>query len=130
MAIKRCEKCNEWIFDYTTRWASRPHKCLPLWLVQCPEYDDESWDRIYAVDAEEAATKLAEKYDSDNHDMMDGDTIVVRVRREINDYLNLLQDNQGDTAIIQGEIKVEKFRCSGEAIPTYYATEIKEDADD
>lgn len=109
----RCPKCNAWIYSY-----EKGHKCQPLWLwlVQCPEYDDETWDEVYAVTAEYAAESWAEEYDTDSHDMMDGETIVVSVKpHEDNTHYNTCL---GD---------VKKFECRGEAVPTYTASEIDDD---
>ena len=109
----RCPKCKAWMWSYND-----PHKCPPLWLVQCPEYDDETWDEVYAVAAEYAAESWAEEYDADSHDMMDGETIIVRVKpHEDNTHYNTCE---GD---------VKEFKCSGEAVPTYYSEEIVDDKD-
>lgn len=109
MLMKRCEKCGEWVW-------SHQHNCPPLWLVQCPEYDDETWDKVYARDAECAAAKFAEEYDADSHNMMDGETIIVQVKPH--------EDNTHYNTYL-GETK--EFVCSGEPIPTYYASEIKDE---
>ncbi len=116
--MEPCEKCNEWVYDWDND-CSPGHRCPPLWLVQCPKYDDEDWDKIYAQDAEVAAEKFAEEHDRNySHTMMGGETIVVRVRREPDDY------NSREGLATAGLDKIWEFACNGEAIPTYYATEI------
>ncbi len=112
--IDRCPKCKAWIYSYDGK-----HECPPLWLVQCPEYDDETWEEVYAVAAEYAAEKYAEDYDADSHDMMCGETIVVVVYLE-EEYIAWRMDNTGITD------PVKTFTCSGEAVPTYTAEEIVE----
>ncbi|KKN75698.1 hypothetical protein LCGC14_0378010 [marine sediment metagenome] len=112
--MKQCEKCKEWLFNCDAK-AGRVHRCPPLWLVTCPEYDDE-WQEIYESEESSAAEKFAEEYDADSHDMMDGNTIVVSVKpHEDNKHYNLCADN------------IKTFVCSGKVIPTYYASEIKRD---
>ncbi len=109
----RCPKCEAWIYSYERR-----HECPPLWLVKCPEYDDETWDEVYAVAAEYAAESWAEEYDADSHDMMDGETIVVVVTPHVdNPCYNTCDDG------------AKTFTCSGEAVPTYYSEEIVDDKD-
>lgn len=107
----RCPKCKAWVY-YHDKFN---HKCLSLWLVQCSEYDDE-WKEIYASEESYAAESWAEEYDADSHDMMDGETIVVRVKpHEDNTHYNMRIGN------------VKTFECSGEAVATYYASEIDDD---
>ncbi len=115
----RCPNCNAWIYSY-----DKGHECPPLWLVQCPEYDDETWDEVYAVAAEYAAESWAEEHDRNcSYMMLDGETIVVRVKRDPND--GWCVDN-----IMMPGTDFKTFTCSGEAVPTYTAEEIVEETDD
>ncbi len=51
--------------------------------------------------------------------MMDGETIVVRVKRDLDDARQLAVRDLTDV-----DIDVQTFTCSGEAVPTYTAEEI------
>jgi hypothetical protein len=92
--------------------------------VQCPEYDDETWDEVYAVAAEYAAKSWAEEHDRNcSHYMMGGDTIVVVVKLEP-------EKAWEQHCMRDEEIEVKTFTCSGEAVPTYTAEEIDGKKDD
>ena len=99
--MKKCEICKEWYSDVVG------HKCGLPWLVQVEEYNDpDDWITIYADDAKEAVKKLAEKYDEDDHPLLDdSDGIVVRV-----------QTKDG----------MRRFMCTAKPAINYYADEIIE----
>ena len=98
--MNKCPICDEW--DY--QLSSSPHKCPPKWLVNIPDYHGDEWVTIYAVGNEEAATKIAERYD-DERQLMDGGEIKVLV---------MSPEKDG----------IAEFIVTGEAVPTYYALKI------
>lgn len=97
--MQRCKICDEWKYEHRT------HKCLPKFQTQIPDYDNENdWLDTYARDPESAATKRAEDYDVDDHNLLDGDDVDI-----------LVKNTDG---------KIEKFSCTGEVVPEYRATKI------
>ena len=96
-----CKLCGKWALNLEY------HKCPPIFEVCQPDYDDDCWAKIYAIDAEEAAENWAEKDDEEECSIVGGEPATVLVRK-------------------LGEEKTEKFVVSGEAIPHYYATLEKE----
>ena len=100
-----CDTCGDWAFEI------QYHQCPPTWdaAVILPGYDDDDleWRQFYARDAEGAARKAAEEYDQEDYPLVRGQTVEVRVRM----------------AIVGSE--TVHFQCSAEAIPHYYAKEIR-----
>lgn len=107
MIMSQCPMCKEWVFTGTT--VGRSHVCPPLWYCQIEEWNAPVWDKQYASDAEEAATKYAERWDVDDHPLLQGETVEVLVCSDPID--------ETETVI--------KFCCNGEAVPSYHATKIK-----
>lgn len=98
----RCSKCDN--FD----WMGR-HACPPLWQILDEDYhgkDGTEWDEAYGVDAEEAVRNYAETSDSVNemHYARHGGT--VKIRKDEN-------------------FSWQVFEVTAEAIPQYYAREVK-----
>ena len=82
------------------------HVCPPTWRVQREEDRDDDWE-IYAHNAQSAATKWADQWDQDEHQIVAGGEEKVVV---------IAQDG-GETI----------FNVTGEAIPQYYAREIRKE---
>jgi hypothetical protein len=101
--MNKCPKCGEYIFEYE----QNHHKCKPCFLVWGVDDAEENAYKIHACDEESAAEKWAEDDDcnSAEYSIVSGDTAEVFVKSP------------------NGTIK--KFEVSGEAIPTYTASEIK-----
>ena len=101
----RCETCGGWSFG--------GHKCDPLFTYNIPEMMDDEWRETRALSHVDAAENACEENDrgSGEYSIMHYEgTNVVRVR-----------DAEG----------VEKrFSIVAEPVPTYYATEIIDSADD
>lgn len=106
MSSSFCPKCNE----YKGSFRPELHVCPPQWLVRCPEYDgDEGFDedarKYYAHDAQAAAEKWAERYDSDgDYTIVSGDAPTVYVKKV---------GEPDDTQL--------KFVVHGESVPQYSA---------
>lgn len=99
LADGRCPRCKE--------WKLYPENCrCKRFEVGEPWHDkieDDQWNSIYAVDAEEAAEKFAETSDCDS-----GEYSMVRAGSgEI-----WTRDEDGD---------VSKWHITAEAVPTYHA---------
>ena len=97
--MPRCKNCDEFIF-------SSGHKCPPKWQTLIPGYDGD-WVDTYAFSSEFAATKRAEQYDDGDYDLLDGGEVEVHVKNA------------------NGNIM--KYICTGEPIPEYRATKIREE---
>jgi len=99
-----CEKCNEWFYKYET------HNCPPTWQVWDEEYHENREDgrTIQAVDAENAATKFCEWYDSwsADYDIVGGHRAPVIC------------------VAAPGHDGVHKFRVRGETVPHYTVEKI------
>ena len=98
-----CTTCGEWGFSDT-------HRCPPIWQCRVEGcHDDDQWLEYYARMPDTAALKMAENHDADELELINrsGMTIIVIVR-----------DADGENE--------KRFRCRGEAVPTYYATEIRD----
>jgi len=82
------------------------HKCPPTFEVFIADYhDDDDGMTVNAYDAEEAAEKAVEEYDSDgDYSCINGEEVTVRV-----------QDSNG---------LVKRFVVTAEARPVYYASEV------
>lgn len=102
MSYDPCRICGEWGWTDT-------HKCPPRWDIYCPENGDEPDHArsFYAIDAEAAAEKWAERYDEyDEPSIARQDfTPTVCVRRYGTDDV------------------WERWTVSGEYVPQYYARE-------
>jgi hypothetical protein len=95
--MHQCKICETWIYCDNLK-----HVCPPKWKVWDEEIDYEL--DIYAIDEEEAVTKFAEEWDQDDHSLLQGDHVVVTVK--------------------SSEGVETKWKATGEAEPTYYATKI------
>jgi hypothetical protein len=107
--FERCPTCNK--FDFLDR-----HKCLPaykVWQFWDDEKDDEKEleeyaETVYAFGHEEAAEEWAEDDDAQgDYTIVGGSETKVKVKKV-------------------GEDIIKIFEVSGESIPKYSATEIKE----
>ena len=92
-----CEICHEFKFTET-------HKCPPKWNTNIVEYDDDSGLDVHARTAELAAIKRAKEHDVGDYDLLQGGDITILVR--------------------SANGVVEKFNCTGEAVPEYRAKKI------
>lgn len=100
--MERCEDCGE--YHVSNFWPEQ--HCKPRFYYQVPSYDEE-WQKIRAIDFEDAAVKACEEEDQQG------------------DY-GIIQAGKLDEIIIKdkhGEIK--KFFIEAESLPHYYAREIK-----
>lgn len=96
---RQCTKCQGWIFFDS-------HKCPPAFEVRqvYPSGDVDDWRTFYALDAEQAAEKWAERYDSyGDYTIVQGSPATVDV-----------QDSEG---------KATRFIVHGESVPSYSAHE-------
>lgn len=103
MTLNWCEPCN------TYHW--RDEKCMPLWAVWCPDYDQAQSDakHVAGKTAAHAAERWAEKDDAGgDYDIIGGCPAVVMV------------------APTNEEGPVLQFRVSGESVPTYRAKQLPE----
>jgi hypothetical protein len=94
MEYEQCERCKK------TLWSCR-RSC------NCIEFEidhDGELHKIYATDEESAAQEYAEKYDEDDHPLLNYGEITITVKN------------------MDGETK--KFNCSAEPTINYYANEI------
>lgn len=96
----RCKTCGD--FSY-----SDSHVCPPSWLVRDVDYHgDHEGERVYALDAQEAAEKWADENDSGNdYAIVSGSPATVLVRP---------YDDAAATP--------QKFIVTGEAVPEYRAS--------
>jgi len=92
-----CPKCKGFMYSHGV------HKCPPLWKTNVPTYEEDEWVDVFAQNARTAAERRAGKIDAGDYNLMDGDTMTVRV---------------------QTEDGIEEYEVSGEAIPQYLATKI------
>jgi hypothetical protein len=97
-----CRICNEYILN------NKPHQCPPVFFLNCEDYHGDEWEKVYAYDENEAATKWVEKYDSDDRCVAGGGEVIVLVRKE-------------------GDSKVKKISITGEFVPHYRTIEIESD---
>ena len=95
----RCETCREWLW-----YKPETHKCKPIYYVIHEDYSGDELIEIRGSDHEEAAEKYAEKYDQDDHDLLERGDQKVAVR-----------DSKGTE---------KKFSISAEANVDYSAREI------
>jgi hypothetical protein len=105
-----CPTCRESTFTLYGK-----HQCLPCWDWRVDDYhgpDDWNHGEIRARDAEDAAIRAAEIYDQEEHYLLRQETTVEIFVRNV------------DTGV------VSRWRCSGEAIPTYRAEAVAETPSD
>jgi hypothetical protein len=101
---ERCSICREWVF-FT------PHVCKPAFECRFakggPIYvdDDQEWETVHGIDAETAAEKFCERYDSDG-----GEYIVLTCGERNPPTVEVRP---------QGKEEVQKFRVIGESEPVY-----------
>lgn len=102
MAFEKCGVCGQWDVG--------PHRCKPKFEVWCEEAGQPEEDAgvFYASDAEEAAERWAE-----DDDISSADYSIVSQRSEPVVSVRDCRD---------GEVKL--FRVTGEAVPSYSASEI------
>ena len=107
MIAERCSTCGDWVF-------SKYHKCDPIWFVAIVEGEeqpvDEAYRQVRAPDEEEAAKKRAEDRDCWNADY--------EIMKGYGDYVAWVK--------AAADAKPRRFKVTGEAVPQYYAEEIKE----
>lgn len=91
------------------------HKCKPVWLVAiiCGEEQpaDDDYVEVRGFDAEEAAIVAAEEDDCNSAEY-------AILRHYDCDYYAWVKETH--------ESKPQRFKITGEAVPQYYAEEIKE----
>jgi len=102
MTSEWCKKCGKFAI-----WPES-HKCPPLWELNEPEYDEDHWEQIYAIDEETAAEEWADKTDAEgDYSIVDGSPAIVLIRK-------------------YGETETKKFEVTGETVPEYRANEIND----
>jgi hypothetical protein len=99
--FQRCRVCGK--YDWLAK-----HKCAPVWEARLHETKwEEGWSTVYAIDAEEAAEKFCEQYDSDGeYSIVQSGSAEVEVRKP-------------------GEDVVTLFGVDAETVPQYRARERK-----
>lgn len=102
MAFTRCPICQEWDVGN--------HRCKPTFLVWCEEQGECEDDArtIYAHDAESAAQKWA---DQEDHESAEYSIVAQKWEPTVT-----VQD--------QRDNELKWFIVSGEAVPSYSATEV------
>lgn len=104
MGLRWCSECWMHHFDH--------ERCLPQFYYQIPDFDDESWTPIRAIDAREAAEKACDKNDSNG------------------DYPIISNGGISEVLIKDEDGKLFRYSIKAEALPSYYATELKEKESD
>lgn len=98
--FRRCPTCKE--FGWFGRERDN-HRCAPEWSWRIDDmHGPDEWGTIHALDAEDAAVKAGEIYDTDEYSLLRGGEVTVFVRYK------------------GGE--VTHWTVSGESVPKYYAT--------
>jgi len=102
MSDNWCKICGEYTYGAS-------HKCPPSWVVWCPDCHEEEEDgrKVFASDPGEAAEKWAEENDRDSAEylIVGGSPATVLVKR------------------FGSDDPPTRWMVSGEAVPTYSATE-------
>ncbi len=111
--FRTCPTCG--VYDYFGTGFGA-HKCKPAWECRGDWQDDDEWQTIHAIDAEEAAEKYAEKYDCESGEY----AIVSGNGRDETIILTRKPDNSGLTP--------ERWVIEAETIPHYRATKIESEA--
>ena len=110
MAFEKCPICQKWDVGQ--------HRCPPLFMAWCEEQSETEDDAqgIYASDAQSAAEQWAE-----DDDCYSAEYMIVGQKWE--PVLTVKDTRDGE---------VKRFTVTGEAVPSYSATEVtapKEDSD-
>lgn len=100
----RCKRCGGW--GWTGELAGRygAHACPPIWEARILKTRWENdWTEVHARDAEDAASKFCERYDSDGE-------------------YSIIQDGGAEIEVRKlGEDQITQVEISAESVPTYYA---------
>lgn len=102
MAFTKCPICQEWDVGQ--------HRCKPAFLVWCEEQGatEDDAETIHAHDAEDAAEKWADRDD-----------------RSSAEYLIVAQKWEPTVTVKdQRDGEMKRFIVTGEAVPSYSATEV------
>lgn len=100
--MRPCANCGRWLLLASD---AKTHRCPPEWEARIPDYHGDDWTTVKgALDAEDAAEKLAENCDDEGRLMDCSDGWLVEVRNP-------------------GEDRVERFRVCAEVVREYRATE-------
>lgn len=113
--FERCKICKEWGWFGGTH---SNHICKPPWEVRGEWQDANDWRTIHAIDAETAAEKFADEYDSEG-----GEYAIVQGH---GDYFVLTRKPKDPDA--ETDLPFERWSVEGESVPQYSATKV--DADD
>lgn len=99
MSSRTCASCGRWVFG------AEHHRCPPEWEARVAEFHGDDWTTVRgALDAEDAAEKLAESCDGENNLIDDHDGWLVEVRKP-------------------GANEVQRFRVFAEVDVNYNAQE-------
>jgi hypothetical protein len=99
--FRKCTVCREWGW-FDGKFGG--HICKPIWEARLLETKWENgWTEVYGRDAEEAASKFCECYDSDGE-------------------YSIIQSGEAEVEVRKlGEEEVTIVDISAESVPTYYA---------
>lgn len=107
MSYEKCRICQEWSWSITGA-----HVCPPEWEWRTDDtHGDDEWETVYALGAEAAAMKAAERYDEGDHPLLDP-----KARGHV---VIFLRNERGD---------ITRWRATAELIPHYRAEHIEPDA--
>lgn len=100
-----CDKCGNIKLEIF-----KAHKCPPHWETNVEVFEEDEWERVYAVTPEAAAEKRAREIDLlGDYSIVGGSPITVRIKTPNG---------------------IENYEVSGEAVPEYTATHIKPTAEE
>jgi hypothetical protein len=102
VGFERCPTCRE--FGWFGEKFGREHQCAPIWEARiCETKWENGWMEVRAHDAEEAASKFCQRYDSDGE-------------------YSILQSGEAEVEVRKlGEDDVTVVEITAESVPTYYA---------
>lgn len=99
---QRCKRCGEygWTGESAQRFGF--HTCLPMWECRIAGNGDD-WDEVYAREAEQAAEKFCDQYDSNG------------------DY-TIIQAGEAEVDVRRpGEDEITQWKIAAESVPHYRA---------
>lgn len=111
----RCKTCGD--HDFLSR-----HTCRPEWECRLAwdDYPGADWHTVHAYDAETAAEKFADRYDSE------GDHTIICGRHRHNDVIVYVRKPADPDSF--DVLDAELFAIEAEAVPHYYGTKLNKRA--
>jgi hypothetical protein len=128
--MTRCTHCGAFVFGGDL------HRCPPLWLVWCADYDEHPHDvrPTRGVDPQDAAETWAQEDDAEgDYTIIGGSEVTVSVVAQ-EEYaaacvaMGDAVDDLGEDELPPGLV-VKRYVVSGEAVPSYRARELEPEDD-